>query len=498
MKVYIKPLHSTIHLPATFFFVIVFSAAIFSSNPTFSQPWVEHGRLTVKAANPHYIAFDDGKPFFWFGDTAWELFHRLSREEAALYLQNRKKKGFNVIQAVAISEFHENKKTNFYGDSLFVDNDVLQPLTSIDDTANGYWDHLRYIINLAKQEGLYIGLLPTWGEWVTPRQHRALFNTPKDGYKYGWFLSNYLKEFPNIIWILGGDRNPDETKNGIDIWRAMAEGITDAINGDSSHDGRADYNATFMTHHSFTSSSKWFHKDPWIDLHMWGSYHSDYYLARSYQQAAADWSLLQPKPTINGEPAYENHPVNYALAGNGFFTEVDVRNAAYWSMFAGCAGYTYGAHPIWQFSDDKRPAYSTLTIKSWQEALHLPGAGQITYLKALMTSKPSEGLTPDQTMIVKGQGAGADYVCAIRSKSHALFYIPTGAYVTVKLGVISGTNISASWFDPRTGSTTLIGTYPNKGDRAFDVPGISKEVAWLRSGRGCDWVLVIEDASKSR
>jgi hypothetical protein len=32
------------------------------------------------------------------GDTAWELFHRLTREEADLYLKDRAAKGFTVIQ----------------------------------------------------------------------------------------------------------------------------------------------------------------------------------------------------------------------------------------------------------------------------------------------------------------------------------------------------------------------------------------------------------------
>ena len=32
--------------------------------------------------NQRFLVYADGKPFFWLGDTAWELFHRLNREEA--------------------------------------------------------------------------------------------------------------------------------------------------------------------------------------------------------------------------------------------------------------------------------------------------------------------------------------------------------------------------------------------------------------------------------
>ena len=38
-------------------------------------------RLKV-SDNRHFLVKDDGSPFFYLGDTAWELFHRLNREEA--------------------------------------------------------------------------------------------------------------------------------------------------------------------------------------------------------------------------------------------------------------------------------------------------------------------------------------------------------------------------------------------------------------------------------
>jgi hypothetical protein len=54
----------------------------------------------------------DGKPFFWLGDTAWELFHSLNREEAIHSLQNRSEKGFNVIQAAVLYELEAFERPN--------------------------------------------------------------------------------------------------------------------------------------------------------------------------------------------------------------------------------------------------------------------------------------------------------------------------------------------------------------------------------------------------
>ena len=62
------------------------------------------GKLRV-AANQRYLQYDDGTPLFYLGDTAWELLHRLNREEAQYYLSNRAAKGFTVIQAVALAEY---------------------------------------------------------------------------------------------------------------------------------------------------------------------------------------------------------------------------------------------------------------------------------------------------------------------------------------------------------------------------------------------------------
>ncbi len=55
--------------------------------------------------NQHYLVTVDGRPFFWLGDTGWELFPRRYREEADYYLQRRAHQGFTVIQAVALAEF---------------------------------------------------------------------------------------------------------------------------------------------------------------------------------------------------------------------------------------------------------------------------------------------------------------------------------------------------------------------------------------------------------
>src|SRR6187399_2377346 len=90
----------------------------------------------------HYLVKKDGKPFFWLGDTAWELFHRLNREEAKKYLQNRADKGFTVIQAVVLAELDGLNTPNAYGDKPLINNDPTKP-------GEAYFKHVDYVINEA-------------------------------------------------------------------------------------------------------------------------------------------------------------------------------------------------------------------------------------------------------------------------------------------------------------------------------------------------------------
>lgn len=482
-------------------FLLLVLLVFFLAQNLHAQPWTLHGKIVTDPQNPHYLQHSDGTPFFWLGDTGWEMLHRLDRNGIVQYLSDRSAKGYNVIQTVIISEFiHMQKAVNFYNDSIFVNEDPLRPLiTPGSDSASSeeydFWDHVDFAVQTAQKLGLYLGLLPSWGEWVTPRTDKALFNTVDQAYNYGWFLGNRYKNAPNIIWILGGDRHPDERNIGIDLWRAMAEGITDGTTGEKKQDGKADYTATLITYHAYISASNWFSNDEWIDFYTWGTYHASIDNTLSFEFALKDWNLPNPKPTINSEPCYEGANINYGIADNGYFTATDVRVAAYWTMFSGAAGITYGAHPIWQFARKGDKNISSDPEVYWNESLNLKGAVQLTYLKKLMLSRPMKALRPDRSMLLSGQGDCSSYTAVLAGKSHAFIYTPTGNNLTIKLGIISGNRIKASWFDPRTGAFAAIGEFDNAGEKSFAVPAISKELTWLRSGRGCDWVLVLDDAS---
>ena len=160
-----------------------------------------HGPLQV-ADDHRHLVHADGTPFFYLGDTAWELFHRLNREEADRYLDDRARKGFTVIQAVVLAELDGLHVPNAYGEKPLVDDDPTRPNEK-------YFEHVDFIVNAAVARGIHIGMLPTWGDkWNKKWGAGPEIFTPENAAMYGEFLGRRYRAKP-IIWILGGDRNPE-------------------------------------------------------------------------------------------------------------------------------------------------------------------------------------------------------------------------------------------------------------------------------------------------
>src|SRR5688572_14650003 len=137
-----------------------------------------HGQLRVNANN-RYLETTDGKPFFWLGDTDWEMFHRLNREEAEKFIGIRSEQGYNVLQIVALAEFNGIREPNRYGDYPLNNEDPTQLAVTPGNDPNDsyqydYWDHVDFVINLAAEKGMYIGLLPTWGDKVAHLDRKSV------------------------------------------------------------------------------------------------------------------------------------------------------------------------------------------------------------------------------------------------------------------------------------------------------------------------------------
>lgn len=425
----------------------------------------KHGKLKV-SENKRFLVFEDGAPFFYLGDTGWELFHRLNKEQTEKYLENRREKGFTVIQAVALAELDGLNTPNAEGNKPLIDNDPLKP-------NEAYFSHVDWVIKKAGEKGIFIGLLPTWGDKVDKKWGKGpeIFNK-ENGFKYGQWIGNRYKDFINIIWIIGGDR--DGGGKNKEIWNAIAMGVKSS---DNNH---------LMTFHpgGERSSSDWFHESDWLDFNMVQTGHGQRSYAVYKKMIIHDYELKPVKPCFDGEPRYEDHPVNWNPTALGWFDDADVRQAMYWDLFSGGFGHTYGCHPIWQMMAPGREAVG-LARHNWYDVIDLPGSWDLIHARRLMESRPFISRVPDQSLIINGYFPETDYVVATRGEGYAMVYIPTGRDASIQLDKIGAKTISAWWFDPRSGEAKLSGTMPGTGVKVFSTP---------TKGRGNDWILVLDDA----
>jgi len=416
-----------------------------------------------------FLLKEDGSPFFYLGDTAWELFHRLGREEADGYLRDRAAKGFTVIQAVVLAEFGGLDVPNAYGHLPLEEKDPARP-------NEAYFRHVDYVVERARGLGLYVGMLPTWGDkWNKRWGVGPEIFTPENAERYGEFLGRRYRGAP-VIWILGGDRSP-ESETHLAIVRAMAKGLK-----------KGDGGGHLMTYHPMGggSSSHWFHQDDWLDFNMFQSGHGAKD-APNYEYTTADYRLAPVKPTLDGEPRYEDHPVDWKPE-KGWFDDFDVRQAAYWSLLSGACGHTYGNHNVWQMWQPGRDPISSARTP-WREALSQPGAAQMGHVRRLFESRPFLKLVPDQTLLAVDSDRKAGDMRAARAAdgSFAFVYTPEGKTLVVSRRKLKAGAVRAYWYNPRDGVGTLIGRFDGDSTGEFRPP---------TSGRGQDWVLVLDDESR--
>lgn len=433
-------------------------------------------RLRV-SDNRRFLVQDNGRPFFWLADTAWELFHRLNREEALRYLDARARQGYNVVQAVALAELDGLTDPNPYGHLPLEGRDPARPAVTpgADPKKAGeydYWDHVDFIIDAANRRGIYVALLPAWGRWV---KDEPVF-TPEKAEIYGKWLGNRYKS-KGIIWVLGGDR----TGEGFEaVWRAMARGIATGVTG------REDYGAVLMTYHPAggAKSSTWFHNEAWLSFNMQQNGHGLPGVRQSWLHIAEDYARTPAKPVLDGEPLYEDHPLAFRAAELGYSFDAHVRQYAYWDVFSGAFGHTYGHHAVWQmYAPGRRPVNGPLMY--WHDALERPGAGQMRHLKALVESRPFLSRVPDPSL-VRQPLAGADHIAATRGDGYVFVYSAQGR--PIELNPLPFARARAWWYNPRSGAAQPAGEHDTSKPLTMRCPS---------EGFGSDWVLVLDDAARN-
>lgn len=454
-------------------------AAFATSLAANKKPW-DNGRLKV-AENHRYLQFENGKPFFWLGDTGWLLPERLDRAEAQYYLQRCSDAGFNIVQVQVMDGV---PSYNIYGQQSLP---AGWDLTKADPEGTySYWDHLDYIVKTAEQNGIYIGMVPIWGSQVKSGNINAA-----QAKAYGTFLANRYKKTPNIVWIMGGDIQGDVHP---EVWESLATTIKSI---DKNH---------LMTYHprGRYTSAKWWSQAKWIDFHTFQSGHrkygqrmgsKDYPIPDNTEEdnwmyVDSTWAYKPMKPVLDSEPSYEGIPKGLHDPNEERWQDYDVRRYAYWSVFAGSCGHTYGNNSIMQMLKPGYPTgYGTNGAeKPWYNALNDPGFNQMRYLKDLMLTMPYFDRIPDPSIIVGENGKQYARLLATRGNDYMMIYNYLCRPMKIDLRKVSGDKKAVWWMDASNGQLEYLGEFDSKVTTF--VP--------QKNHRGIsDGVLIAVDASKN-
>lgn len=419
----------------------------------------------------------DGKPFFWLGDTGWLLLGKLNREETEKYLENRREKGFNVIQVMLL---HTLSVTDSEGDSALIGKNPATPKLAGTNPSGtkgmgGYWEHLDFVVDLAAEKGIYLAMVPVWGSNV-----RAGHVSLKQAESYARFLAGRYRNRSNIIWLNGGDVRGDDSAR---IWKIIGKTLKKE---DPGH---------LVTYHPFgrTQSSRWFHEESWLDFNMFQSGHRNYdqdtsradlnYGEDNWKYVRSDYYRMPLKPTLDGEPSYEGMPHGLHDTLQPRWTDSDLRRYAYWSVFSGACGFTYGNNAVMQMHKrgEKTGSYGANEI--WEEAINAPGAGQMAHLKNLMLKHHFGSLVPDQSLLAD-PGIRYNYQAALRGSNSLLVYTWNGRPVKLLAGKFAGEKFKISWYSPKSGTYLPERFVTRENLLELDPPGIQQN--------GNDWVLVLE------
>ncbi len=412
--------------------------------------------------------YENDKPFFWLGDTAWLMLDKLEFNDIKLYLRNRKSLGYNVIQVVLVYSL--------------IGHDELpgMPSSNKDTTSIEYFSFAKEVISYAKSLGIYVALLPCWGSFV---KNNILTIDNVD--RYAKFLNEFYNELDNLIWVVGGDIRGDLNYELFNRFGIMLK----SYNKDR-----------LVTFHPFgrTGSYLWFNDCSWLDFNMFQSGHRRYdqltlnawddkatnedsFGEDNYKYVIKNFSYNIKKPCLDSEPSYEGIVQGLHDVKEPYWEARHVRRYAYWSVLEGASGFTYGNNAIIQFFNyGEKGAYGVR--ENWYEALHSPGGAQMQYLKELMLKiNFNEGNAHPEYIL--NQRERHHRTSCFAGESFIICYNYCGDLFEVDLKKYKDKTLYGYWMNPENNSKSFIGEFSNLDSNKFR-PTKRKELA-------NDWVLLL-------
>jgi len=374
--------------------------------------------------NGRYFVGQRGEPFFWLGDTQWELFRLFYVPDAKAVLERRKEQGFSVIQ-IMFTGVGDGAQPNLAGEPPWIGHDPAHP-------SEVYFRNVDQVIKAADE----VGLILVIGVYHQLQRTRI---TTGNARAYARWIAERYADAPHLIWTM----YPEARQEFVPVLRELAAGL---------HEG--DGGAHLITVHpdpSVTSSS-FIHEEDWLAFNMIQTC-VDY--DRIYEMVSADYARTPAKPTVMAEGGYEGVEFNKTQ------TALEVRKQAYWSYLAG-GHHSYGHNDNW------------VSPSTWRMWIESEGAEHLSVCRRILTGLQEWwNLVPDQSLLGSGEGSGLTLNVAARSSAGhwAIIYFAGQSSAAVAMRrACAGEPVEAVWVDPTSGKRTRIDCFPGTGTRSFTTP----------------------------
>jgi hypothetical protein len=435
---------------------------------------------TVKVtANKRTLAYNNNEPFFWLGDTAWEMVWKSTLPQAKAFILDRRAKGFTTLQIVSTSHLSLLAENNTNGEAWYINNDHerINP---------AYFRYLDTLVQFCNDNDIIPVLVPIWGH-ITKAQPSPYYPAAQQVSEENARLiarhvaARYAGH--QVFWIIGGD-NRYETPAQKAFWASIAATVHSASGRD---------HLTTVHPAGYQHSLDYFdNTTPWIDFTMYQSSHVSMNNDYPWRAAQRGWNAQPPKPTLNGEAVYEDiydnlwEPGDTNRVATQRITPVNIRKASYESVLNGAiVGITYGANGIFQWSvpNNMGAFYPRVPVDS---AKNFIGSTQIGILKRLMQQHRWFEFAPRPSLLVSAPDTR--HIPIAGSARHIVCYLPEStSFLRLNLAGM-GANPRVVWYNPATGDSVVMGNMAiaNASSQQFTSPNPRQ-----------DWLLAITSSVNS-
>jgi hypothetical protein len=427
-------------------------------------------------------------PVFMQGEQAYNLATELSSpSDIQLYLSTRKSEGFNFIWVSATDMGNhdhspdDNWPTYGSGTAPF----GATPFLEMNEK---YFEHLDYVLQQAAAYGFEVLLMPAYAGsgptycgdphgWCLELQAASVATLRA----FGAWLGHRYANYPNIIWLMGGDLDLVHYPVLQAKEEAMLAGIRSA---DPNHliTSENEPGTTGFNSQDHNGGSAW----PSGSWQLDSFYH--------------DVSGSPRQGTMNGDTnaAYmrSDHLPTYLLEDSlegevKSPSDLGQRTEKYQAVLGGATlGAVFGNCVVGTLGFHYRECTRWTNSTQWKTTFNTAGATAMRYFGKLFRSREFWKLVPDSSHAVLkggiGSGATQSVAACTSDGQTCMVYDPRGNSQNPQIAMshFSGT-IHGWWFNPQTGSTTDLGTFTKNGMHTFTPTD------------GNDWILVLDLDSAS-